>query len=61
MLSGHERIPWNGEDVTFKRGSRYIDSIAMSEGLMKFVEWFEVADWDEKISTDHRGHEIELK
>ena len=60
MLSGCEIIPWNDVDVTFKRGSRCIDSIAMNEGIMTFVEGFEFIDWDEKNSTDHRGRAIEL-
>ena len=60
VLSGHEGIPYDDIDVKFKRGSRCIDSIAVSEGIMPFVEGFEVIDWDENILKDHRGHAIEL-
>ena len=60
FLSEHERIPWNDRDVTLKCGSRFIESIAVSEALMPFVEGFEVTRWDEKVSADHRGHVIEL-
>ena len=60
VLSGHGRIPWNDRDITFKRGSRCADYISVIEGLILVVEGFEVTDWDEKISTDHRGNVIEL-
>ena len=59
-MSGHERISCNDRDVTFKRSIRHTESIDVSEGLMPFTEGFKVMDWDEKISTDHRGHLIEL-
>ena len=61
MLSGNEGIPWNDRVATFKRGSRCADSIAVSEGIMPFVESFEGIDWDKNISTYHIGHVIELK
>ena len=60
MLSGYEKNPWNYRDVTFKLGSRCIDSIAVSEGIIPFIEGLEVTCWDEKISADHRGHVIEF-
>ena len=60
VLSGHERIPCNERDFIFKRGSRRIDSISVSEGLMTSVERCEVIDWDETFSTDHRVNVIEL-
>ena len=60
LLSGHERVPWNCTCVAFKRRSRCIDHIAVSKVLVPFAEKFEVIDWDEKFSTCHRGHVIEL-
>ena len=60
ILSGREKISWNDGHVTFKRGSKFIDSIAVSEGMMPFIERFEVIEWDEKVYTDHRGHVIEF-
>ena len=56
----HDHTPWNVRDVTFKRGSRCIDTIAISDGLMICLEGHEVIDWDEKIKNDHRGHAIDL-
>ena len=52
--------PWNDRDVTFKRFSRCIESIAVSEGLMSFIDGFEVIEWDEKMSTDYSSHLVEL-
>ena len=54
------KVSWNDRDVTFKRGSRCIDSIAIREGLTPFIEGFEVIEWDDKISMDHRGHIVEV-
>ena len=34
VLSRHETFLWHDRDATFKRGSRCIDYIAVSEGLM---------------------------
>ena len=50
---------WNNRDETFKLGSRHIDSIAMSEGLMTFIEGFEIIEWYENASKDHIGHVVE--
>ena len=57
----HDHIPCNNRDIGFKRGSRCIDSIAISDGLMPFLVGHEVTYWNDKFKTDHRWHVIDLK
>jgi len=47
-------------DKTYKNGSKPIDSIAASCGIMDFIEGCELLNYNEFIDTDHRAYVIDV-
>ena len=47
-------------DKTYKRGSRAIDSIAASSGIMEYIEGSKLVDYSEIVESDHRGYVIDV-
>ena len=56
----YDKFLWNDRDMTFKRGSMHIDSIALSKRTLPYLEESMVIDWDEKVNTDHGGCVVDL-
>jgi len=47
-------------DLTQKRGSKSIDSVAVLENLMTYIEGYKLLETNEVISTDHRLFIIDI-
>ena len=47
-------------DKTYKYGSKAIDSIAVSSGLIDYVEGCKLVTYNEIVETDHRGYIIDI-
>ena len=47
-------------DKTYKNGSKPIDSIAATSGIMEHVEGCEVMNHDDIVETDHRACMIDI-
>lgn len=47
-------------DKTFKQGSRAIDSIAASRGVMNYIEGSRLVNYSEIVESDHRGYIIDV-
>jgi hypothetical protein len=53
-------IEMNQLDKTYKKGSRTIDSIAASSGIMNYIEGSKLVNYSEIVETDHRGYIIDV-
>ena len=53
-------INMNRLDRTYKNGSKSIDSIAATCGIMEFVEGCKLLSYNEVIETDHRAYVVDV-
>ena len=58
----HKTINMIGEtsDSTYKHGSKQIDSIAASNGIMNYIEGSRLMNYNEIIQSDHRAYMIDI-
>ena len=47
-------------DKTCKNGSKLIDSIAVTSGIIEYVEGYELINYNDIAETDHRVHMIDI-
>ena len=60
MYSVINNIPIEQMEKTFKPGTKPIDSIAASTGVIEHIEGYKLLDYNEIVETDHRGHVIDI-
>ena len=51
---------WQYRDATYKRGTKCIDSIAVSDGLQAQIEGCKIIEWNKIIDTDHQGIMVDI-
>ena len=58
--SMYNNIPLQQLDITYIHSSAPIDSIAVSSGLLDFVEGIQLLDHNEIIMLDHRSYLMDI-
>ena len=53
-------IPLEQLDKTYKQGSKPIDYIAATAGVLDYIEECQLLDYNDIIETDHRGYMIDI-
>jgi len=61
VLSNFNRIEINELDNTYKVGSKCIDLIAVSHGLISYIEGSRIFDVDEIILINYQAYAIDIK
>jgi len=56
----YNKIPLNDLDPTNIKGIKPIDSIAVTSGIMKFVEGVKLLDNNDVVISDHRAYVMDL-
>ena len=56
----YHKLNLNQMDHTEVRGSKLIDTIAASHGIMEYVEGSILLEYNELIFTDHRAYIVDL-
>ena len=50
----------NRRDLTYKEGSKPLDLIAASKGLLQYITGYKLINYDEIIPTDYYGFLIDI-
>jgi len=47
-------------EVTYKYGSKYIDTIVAIDSILEMVDGYEITHFEELLYTDHRGYIVDF-
>ena len=53
-------IPMQQIGRTYKHGSRTIDSIAATSGIMDYIDGCKLLDYNDIVESDHRAYVIDI-
>ena len=60
MYYKYNKVLYNRTELTQKRGSKCIDSIAVTESLFNFVEGYQLLEVNKVLDIDHRSYIVNL-